>query len=365
MNEQKENLTIESLMLDFNIDERDFDFALIEDSEITSEEKSGILAAVLNKAGLSKSEKNAFGVTKRRISFRKLLAFVLAAVFILALGSMAVANIVMDGNFADFLKPSSDEQAAVLNAGGAAMEREVKDNGTTVRTRQVVGDSHNLYLLFEVIAPEGMVLDKKQYFFANTLVSVEGVHGMGYYFENLPDDNDSDNKISMVLCLDSSKGVMDKTLCLDLSDLIYYTSEKDDCSVAVEGSWQLDIPLDYTDMSETYKINRVLQYKGQDLKILDMELSPLAVNLKVKGSLLAAAANYLSANSVDSAGLTGIDALENLQLKLKDGSQVEMRSGGSSSNGIKMVLNYQFDRMIDINDIESISFCGQEIYRSE
>ena len=355
MKKNREKLTMEQLMKDYKIDEQDL--ALAEESAVDDLEKRRILKMAVEKGNLNKTADKKADGRKSGLSHIKLWAFGLVAVLVFAMGGIAVAKMVADPDFINFLKPANEAQVEALNNSGADVEREVTANGTTVRARQIVGDSHNLYLLFDVIAPEGTVLNQEQYHFNQAYASVS-TNSTGYYFESLPDDNPNDNKISMVLNLEADGKMTGKTLRLDLADLAVYVPEKADFETIIEGNWLLEVPVSYDSMSESHNINQKVEYNGNQLKVKSLEISPLALNLEINDHVL----EYLAGDAEE---LMGIDDWENLQITMKDGSKATIRSGGCATVGPLMSINYQFDGIIEVEQIATINFCGQEIYSNQ
>ena len=370
MKKHNEKMTMEQLMADYKFDEQDFDFDVIGECEVSDMEKQKILKSTLEKTGVANAEQEekTEKFARRRLPLKKAWAFGLVAVMVFAMGGIAVAKVAMDDNFLSFLQPASEEQAADLNAVGSDVTQEVTDNGVTVRARQMVGDGHRLYLLMDVIAPEGTVLDAENDSFGQPFCHVDGGDGFGYSFERLADDNPNDNKMSMVLSLDAADDMMGHNLNLDLTDFKRYSMEKMDYETLFAGNWKMTIPINYTNQAEKRDIGKTIAYRDGELVFEDMEISPLSLNVNVSGSIVEQIdKNFEGAESgkLPDDTYMGLDDYENLKITLKDGSLVNMRGAGSSGGHGEMTINYEFERMIELDNIQSISFNGNEIYHAE
>lgn len=377
MKKHNEKMTMEQLMADYKFDEREFDFDVIGECEVSDMEKQKILKSTLEKAGVVKAEQaeqqghdeqKVEKFARRRLPLRKAWALGLVAVMVFAMGGIAVAKVAMDDGFVDFLQPASEEQASNLNAVGADVTQEVTDNGVTVRSRQMVGDGHRLYLLMDVIAPEGTVLDAENDTFGQPFGYVDGNDGLGYSFERLADDNPGDNKISMILSLDGSEDIVGHDLHLDLTDLKRYSSAKQDYETLFTGNWKLTVPINYTNQAEKHEIGKTIAYKGGELVFEDMEISPLSLNVNVSGSIIKQIDKNLAgaeSGELPEDTFMGLDDYENLKITLKDGNVVNMRGAGSSGSHGEMTINYEFEKMIELDNIQSISFDGNEIYSAK
>lgn len=376
MKKHSEKITVEQLMADYKFDEKflDSDIDMVGECEVSDMEKQRILQSALAKAAVpqagnhekaeeGKSEKFAHG----RMPLRKAWAFGLVAALVFAMGGIAVANVMLDEDFLGFLQPASEEQAGELNADGADVMQEVSANGVTVRSRQMVGDGHHIFLLFDVIAPEGVVLDKDSDFFNGAYCMVEGSEGAGYSFEKL-DDNAGDNMLSFVLSLDADSDVIGHDLNLEFVDLQRYNEETEEYEQLIPGSWKLSVPCNYVDKSEKHKVGKTILYRGEELKIEDITISPFTVYINASGAVVEKIdENFANAESgrLPDDTYMGLDDYENLKIELKDGSVVNMRGGGNSGGHDELSMSFEFDKMIEVDNIAVISFVGEEIYRAE
>lgn len=361
----KRELTTEEIMADFSVDEAEFDTDLIADSEVDDMEKKRILNMTLAKAGISKetAEPQRRAAKGRKLSRRSLWAFGLVAVFVLAMGGIAVANVVMDNNFVNYLKPSSETQTAALNNSGADISAEATSNGWTIKTMQVVGDGHSIYLLFDVIAPEGTTMDNDYYLFGDSFVNINNsVGAAGYHFDTLEDDNPNDNKVSMVLVYDAAENLVGKTLNLEFANLTTFDSETGEESVLAEGSWKFDVPLDYSDLSQKLNPAADLEFNGRTYAIKELEVSPLGIYIKI-GDNLGNIYDKLVENG-ESDNLE--DIADNIAVTMQDGSMLTDMSGSYSSGlSIGFNLTYQFGKMVDTEQIAQIKLGDSVIYQAE
>ncbi len=383
----------------YDLDDKIWKDGTIGEIPLTEDEKARLLQMTLAKAGLKEDnsmrdseqlqESSAGYNARKKLPKKKVWAFSIACVFILAMASVSIASIAMDKSFLDFFQPQKQEQVDTLNQANAALTAEATDNGLTVKMRQVIGDAHNMYVMFDVIAPEGMVLDKDQYLFVSPFVTVDGANSLGYHFEML-DEDPTDNQISMILVLNAREELVGKTANLNLTDFATYkpydpeaenqtggeqesgqeeayvlqgeggeappTTNVDDVyDVLVKGQWKLSFKLNYENLSQTTVLNEKIDLFGGECTMKTLDISPIAVTLVIEG-------DSIKKHGEQPPAMDGSeDFFDKLVVTLKDGTVVDISSGGSSMDGKKMVLNYQLGNIISPEDVASITFLGKEL----
>ncbi len=393
----------EDLMNGFVVDEAD-----LAAGELSEPEQERILCRVMADAGLRQEG-------RRGLSRRSLLAFCLVAVMTLAFGSMALANAVFDGRIAAFFG-ANEQQAEMLAGHSGALLVSDQNAGGKITATQVLGDSHNIFVQLEVAAPEGAKLDAAWYLFRSAYAWIDGVNGMGYSFDVLPDDDPTDNRIAMLLSLDASSEIIGKTLNLRLIDL--YTGDADSDWTVAEGEWELDIPLNFTTLAENYHLTQPVQLATADgdIAITDMELSPLTVNLSAQGEYGSRPIQLSPERATDIAGNDSVEAgklaevavasvggetpgdvssvtvitkessepmdvtlaaeadvwsynspfeekitPDSLKVRLKDGTMVGCKGSGISSDKGRIQLNFALEQMIDLDKVDTVLFMGEEL----
>ena len=126
---------------------------LLEGAELSPEEKARVLEMTLAKAGLRPVEKKEKTMMKRRNFGLMLMAGILCAGAVVA---SAAAWFQMDKDLARELGAKGDQ---VQGVGGTSIQTSRESEGWTLTVNQAVGDRNCAYLLLDLTAPEGTVLD--------------------------------------------------------------------------------------------------------------------------------------------------------------------------------------------------------------
>ena len=302
------------LLADYVIDE-----AELAAGELSPAEQERVLGLALAEAGLTGAKEKA----RRGISRRALWAACLVAVMTLAFSGLALADAAFDGRLAAFFGADQQQATALLGSGTAPLVSDSNAAGEIAAT-QVLGDSHNVLVLLDIAAPAGVRLDAENYMFGKPLASVPDIGGsMGYSFDTLPDADPTDNRVSMLLSLNSQNDLTGKTLSLKLGDLC--TEFGNDESIVMPGEWQLEVPLDFTAIAETQKLAEPLQVQVGDgtVTFTEIAVSPLTVNLTAEADFAD------GERMVKSLWLS--DLVDSLAVHMQDGTTVLPRQGSSMS----------------------------------
>ncbi|MFV0515909.1 MAG: DUF4179 domain-containing protein [Aminipila sp.] len=319
---------------------------------MSGEEKNAILQQTLKKVN---QDGKAYTPRKKRFI---LLAAALITIFALAVFSFASTNLNM--NFLNFFNPKSNTETNMLNSLGTIIDKKVTQNGITIHVKEALGDRNSIYVLFDIISDDNTILSDKYYTFAEELVSIQSkssfVHGIGYFFEQLEDDNTSDNKISMVLCLSSSEKLIGKNMTLRFTDFSTYNtftdnghntnSSSDIYNLVASGSWEITFPIDYQDNTLVYRVNKKVIYEDAPLKIKTVRISPVSLSMTLSNLTL-------SRVNMSNVAIT---------IYMKNGEAIDStRSSGIHSNGFRIVFDTQFNEVIDPKEIDYIEFSGEKI----
>nr|WP_315022814.1 DUF4179 domain-containing protein [uncultured Aminipila sp.] len=345
---------LEDIMAHYNLKDED----IMENEPLSAGEKDKILQKTLAKAELIKIPKKAHR--------KKIIILVAACITIFALGAVSFAATTLDGNLLNFFHPQNQEETDLLNNLGTVIDKQVTENGLTIDVKEALGDRNAVYVMFDLIAPEGTVLDKEQYTFVSQMIDVEKgfslIHGIGYSFECLEDVNPNDNIKPMMLCLSSSENLVKKNMTFRFKDFSSYKTEEelknrpetvvgtpggenDVYNILIPGNWEITFPLNYTDNTAVYKLNEKLQYKDISFKVKEVRLSPISISMTLSSLL-----NDRS-DSIHDAPLI---------IHMRNGETINADYGsrGTSSNGLKTVVDAQFNEIVNPSEIESIEYCS-------
>lgn len=354
---------------------------------LSESEQAQILQKTLTKAGLEVAAAPAPAAPAAkhhsRRNSRRSWTLGIACILVLAMTAVSFASAVLDKSFLDFLQIGETEQQDLLTEMISNVSAEATDNGTTIRIKQVAGDSHSVYVLFDLTAPEGTILDKDYYPFSEAFVDITGGSSQGgYYFELLPDSDPQDNQISMILAYDSDSKLAGKTMRLHLKNLMTQKSEAelatiedlppmtepgtagdayDINKILLTGVWDVEFSLDYQDASRKFKPkDRDIELYGDTCKIKEVCYSPISAAITITGDAI---------RKADQVGFTNGDAAgaeqDGIIVTLKDGSTVESKSTSTATKveffQSRYVVTCQFSTIINPNDIASISYAGKTI----
>lgn len=396
---------------------------VVPDETLAADEKERILAKTLAKAGLERAQGSAHsqagadssnsgygpaesgsaasrsGTSAARRPKRKPWVLGIACVLVLGMATVSFAAMALDRNFFDFFSAKEPGQMEMLGNMGSLIDKQVTDNGLTLHVKEAVGDSSAVNVLFDIIAPEGTVLDADYYNFSSSFVDLpgSGAMGAGYYFEQLPDENPADNKLTMMLCYSTDTNLSGNTMRFRFSDLMTLKSAEeidaieklpprdepgtpgdayDYSKVIVSGNWEIEFPLNYTDASKTVKTDKTVQLFGGVCNIKEVRYSPLSATMVIQGSAIKKAdetpesfgdtvginleSSSLEEASGEAGGFEGTTDNE-LTVTLKDGSTVATNGTGTSTSNDKMTMTCQFSEIVDPADIASISYAGTTI----
>lgn len=366
---------LDKMMGDFDVKQENLQF-----DELSELEKKRILAQTLQKAGLKGEEtmkeesKIEIGTDERQrktTSKRRIVAVAVAAV--LVVGSVcAFAASGLPQRLSAFLNPTEDQEL-VLAEGSTLIDKKVENNGTTVWVKETVGDKNAVYILLDLIAPEGTVLDAESYSFDQFFFSSTepGSFGMGYSIETLADDNPGDNKLTFVICGDSGHGLAGRKMSLSLKDLRTYSIEKRDYVSVLSGQWDTEFKLDYKDISKSVKVDADVQAYGDTANVKEISASPLSISVVMNGKGIAA---YDENPPEPPQGSDDDPVLEaelqkyfdtynvTIGMKLKDGTVIDSANqSGSQIDGSRMIVTSTFGELIAPENLAAVIVNGVEI----
>lgn len=358
--------------------------------EMSGEEKERILQMTLQKAGFvqetenqGEERKNMKAEQEKRSTVRGkgrrrkvvLLAACVAAFAMVTIGY--AAGVDLDRTFMAWFGPSTEEQIEALKGAGTVIGEEQEIGGTTVRVREAIGDESSVNVLIDVIAPEGTALDADQYTFYRPFVDVEGATGLGYHFEELEDKDAPDNVYSTVLVLSSAEPLNGKRVSLQLKDLCIYKQEDerkareqgvavnpkdyidDAYRVILPGEWKLEFNLNYEETSVKTYPNVKVESGGETAVVKELRVSPISMSVDLRRSLLAITGGK---DEMEQAVVFD-SAIEDVQIRMKDGTVLEPNSGGTFSEGRTVKLDVQYGKIINVEDIDSITLYGKELWK--
>lgn len=369
----KQELTIQQLMEGY-IMPKDFNTDLLETQALSHDEEQRILQQTLQR-GQKTAE------PRRGIPRRKMWVFGLAAVMLLAMSSLAVAEIALKQDFFGFFNAESGQ---IPQQSGQEVNLQAGNEAGTLTVEQVLGDSKTVYVLLDFVGPEGVALDKDMYQWDKAYVSLSGSSGLGYYFENLPDDNPTDNHIRMMLCLNADSSLQGQQMDLELGDLKCYDPDAMDYTQAVGGDWKLSFKLDYTPSSQKINQDFDIMLGEATVHVNAIEVSPFTVILDLDVSNPEGYVAPEGYEEPEGGGVAILDDgtevpysyadspvevrlgdllsdLDYFKITLQDGTVLDTYGGGGSSEPQHYEIIFEFNHILDLDEIASINYLGQEL----
>ena len=336
--------------------------------EPTEEQKERMFNNILEKrAQKTTKERNTKSIRRVKPAF----AAALIVFCLLTTTAFAASYLGLDVNFLNFLSPSSPEQAEYLANGAYIVDKKIKNKNGTLEIKQVLGDSNLTYILIDFTAPEGIILNADRYRFDFSIDNVDNYHGSyGVGFTKLEDDNPEDNKISMIMTINTEQSIMGGKIKLrfkGLEEAAYLPKTFDEAETrdseeyvfktVMTGDWSTSFNLDFKDFSRTYTPNSKVMIYDHEAMLKSLSVSPISVTVKFTSPFTKEIHELKPYEQVEYN--TYLDAFP-VTINYKDGSQetTTYANGlglGDLLSNTTMSIKV-FENMINDKEIESIEF---------
>lgn len=363
------------LLMEEYIMPNDFNTDLLEPQEISAGEQQRILQKTMQ------NMQNEPRAARRGLPRRRLWIFGLAAVMLLAMSSLAVAEFALKQDFLGFFNAESGQ---LPQQSGQEINMQDSNENGALTVEQVLGDSQSVYVLLDFVAPEGTALDKITYQWERADVMLSESRGAGYYFEVLPDDDPADNHLRMMLCLQTETSLKGQRLDLNLGGLKGYSPEDRDYTQQLPGEWKLGFVLDYTPTSEVLPQNVDIQLGEATVHVNSLEISPFTIIVDMdvdnpegyvppegyvepQGGGVEMAADGTermipySERPIEIRLGDVLGDLDFFTVTLQDGTVLETNGGGGHSEKNHHQMIFGFNQLLTVEDIASINYLGQEL----
>ncbi len=282
-----------------------------------------------------------------------------AAILLFTGTAFAAVHFQWDEALRGYLQPT-DKQLEELTPAGVNIDQTITSDGTTVTVRQVLGDKYGVYILLDITAPEGVVLDDTCRFEKNYLrftSPTDEPMSMGYGMTVLTNDDAPANTISALFDLNASSSLVGTTAHLKLENLQHYILGPDgDFETIAEGTWEFEWPMNYTDLSQTTNINQPLALLDDRDTLTSVTLSPLSLTLTVQGP---GAQQASDDPETDLSSFNETDAIYLLTTNSK--IPLPWQTIGTSANGDTLLITYTFGKILDTAAITGLELNGQRI----
>lgn len=310
----------------------------------------------------------------RRWGMRLLIA---AAIMMLLTMSVFAAEDIMtyDNWFTDYFSGKevvadiSENQLQLLESSITPINQSVTSNGYTVTLETAITDGYVAYFTFRVDAPEGVVLDKRRYEFAEVPLYIFGediddgkIHARSGSWRTLEDDDPTDNTVRLLLDLgiNDPEGVeasiTDKSVkTITLNTFEAYIEPECIFEPQAKGEWCFDFTLPDTEL-----VTQEVEMLTAPVRCTARRQSGQH-NFDIAVKITSFRLRALTATLVVEEPLTGFwegIILDPIYVVLKDGSRVLARfSDGTYQDGV-CISNLEFDVPISFADVDYIEFPG-------
>lgn len=330
---------IDQLLNNINKDEN-----LNNESTISESEKKRILDMTMKKINDESKRKS------RKVNFskRKICLIIIACILVFsAVGVSAAVIFNWNEKLSNYLKVDT-VQKEKLSTTGMEINKSVTNNNLTITAVQSVGDKYGLYLLLDIVAPENITLSK-DYNFSRLNIKIDGLIAYGYKYSII---DAKENTATLLINVNTSEDLNNRELSITMNDLGYYndSNKQDKFNSIIEGTWDISWKLNYKDVSKDYEVNR-------DMKIYGGEAIFKSINVsQFSATIVLIEKTKFDIHSHDSPW----DKNQGIIVKLKNGEIIDMNNCGNIFDDTT-VITMSFGRVIDVNEIESISFDGEEV----
>ncbi len=295
----------------------------------------------------------------RRRPLRTMLIAAAVAACLMATTAFAAKVAGLDRRLLEFL--GAGERAEALIAGAQVVDKTVKNAGSSLTVREVLGDRDNMYILLNFTAPEGTVLDAYDYRFRDDYLSFDT--GDDWYssgYTKLEDADSRDNSLDLVLQVKTDGISAGGTMTLEMADLESAAGYGEPyVPVDLPGTWKVSFPLEYTDCSRSRSgMWEAVSLYGQEAAVTEVSVSPLSVTVKGGSETMD--------EVVEAARAAGVEGWFPVTLRFKDGTRFTTnREAGDSLTSLTgrsdFYTNWTFHKVIDPEQVESIEFFGVSI----
>lgn len=327
---------------------------------LTEESKAMLVHA------LSGREKVARAQAPRRWRRTVIAAAAAACVLILSVSAAALIVPVLGAYY---------QNSKGYQQSSAVLGESVTKGGWTLTLTDCVMDEYNLYIGFELTAPEGTVLDwENGYRFEEWDLTYLGIGASGG-IKQLEDDDPTDNSIRFVreaaFVMREDQSLDGQQIEVTMGGLYHsiwtgeYTYERVyDC----EEIWNFPITLSLPEKVIRLEPNLPVITLGVEATITRVEVTPIGVYVYIEGDTLKGHHSWVPRNAPD--GWYGCIEYQEITLYLTDGTAIPMTdgmTGGGCSGGTDtsesgyLHLARRADTLIDLDTLDHISICGVEI----
>lgn len=305
----------------------------------------------------------------RKPHLRRATAIGIAAALALTVGAGATVA-ASDAFFPLF----GTSQTEIIDKIGRPIGASVSDNGYTLSADAVMGDKYSICMIFTLSRDDGQTFpvlaeDPESFLhFGDSSLSTglfSGAHGTSRFI----DEDPTDNKIQYVEMMTYENGVQPGAVTAKFQDLVQWDVETGESTTVIQGDWKMRFQSRYEDLSVSLETGQTpYTLNGMPVEIEEVSLSPLSIYVAytVGEQVEWGQDRENGRESPEQAAQTQKFLGDfSLQLHLKDGRTIDCNDAGGSigpeDGKTHCTKSMLFDELIPLEDVESITLCGQTL----
>ena len=313
----------------------------------------------------------------RPMKLMKKTIAVLAAAALLLMTCAFAAVTGLDHRLLNYLGVSAQEEP-LLSPMAVPLDIVVEDSGCTLEVKQVLADQYAALILVEFTAPEGTVLNGKQYEFGTvqadgstsyrkiTAPDGERVKGGSIFWKTLEDSDPADNHATLLYEIQPMAGEPSLLGCtVDLTLTRFYQSESGVLAPPLfSGNWSFSLTIPDKDPGRYLPLQHPFDVEDRRVQLSAIYVSPLSLTVEMQEAQdrVADIFEYVVDNWEGNISLTTVGG-ETIQItdtgpmfSNREGEQIGSEWGWSKDQGRFRFLP---ERIIDPAEIASITIFGQ------
>lgn len=317
------------------------------------------------------------GLRQKRAVRTGVVAAAVAGLFLLLAGAVLLVAPVLRTYFGDNASYVYEKNSQILNLSQTV-------DGWTMTLTDCIGDDQFLYIGTELTAPEGTILDadgggagglgckdieagfEPGYEFEDSRITVEDGAGrpMAWYFNQVPDENGSDNHLRFVLWVSCSTPLDGKSITLEISKLFHGGSPLDGTAeYDFDKTWTFhDVRMDLADQTIRLEPNVTVPVLDTTATLTKLTVSPLSVMAYFEGEgLIGQNQRYHNGYNLTDPTVVLYDQQGNVISMESKYAPFGSRGGDSDNEAGKLKIVQAYEGFIDLDDLGSVEVCGVSI----
>ena len=329
---------------------------------MTREEKERILAKTMEKIGKMEAEsKRTYDTKDNKViklwSGRLTKAVAATLGVALLVGGTAAATMKLNPAINNYFRISDAEQEETAKKMTSIAEAKAEDKGVTMSVKQVIGDNTGFFAVMEA---KGLKENDDELNFRDLSFTVDGVSSDKLtYTTDVKMQGIDGNTTTFLVAVrydEQNRNETDfsgKYVTLSLKDVGSYDKNLN-FKMLQKGKWKLRWKLDIKEKSIVKKPEMAMKLFDSEVVWNRLKLTPMSVtvNFDVKKQ----GKKYFSQSEWEK-----YDGTDRIVVKFLDGRRIDSRFENDIQNNWGSNIVMGFKEIIDMDEVESISFNGHEV----